>query len=481
MSLARVEPFVTSIVEPTLIFWLGGYLLIFLGTRSRLIGAPSIRSMPWTSAFGIPLGLGLFMRYAFELSAGNSLIADALSLLCAVAAVPAGFATLRAKRDDWRPALTPRLLSFPALWLPLAWLCVMYPVIDGDAKEIWFFHAKMIFYGKGINPGAGFQDAGVFFSHPDYPKMVPALAASIANFSGSWNDYLPKYAVALVWAPLFCFLADTLAGRRWIDGLLLLVVILSGAGFLLYNGYMDGLIAGWCAGFAGATWLMSVNHEKPDAHHTGMHGVDSVTPAMFCGLALAMILNLKFEGLPLSAILLVATVILFRPPGFRLQPFCLAAGPGLVTFTVWRLFCSRWNLLNDMASDPGAAWARFVRRVSERDSWQMIDRAFSVFFAPWWIWLPGGILIALAWQRDRRDPAMCQISSTCFSALAYAGFLVLVYMTTHHDLAWHLTFSASRTLLPAQTLILVACGFLVIRYARGYRAHAGRILRRRQP
>ncbi|NDE13858.1 hypothetical protein EBZ80_02905 [bacterium] len=467
MSLAGVDQVIIPLAESTLIFWLGGCLVFFLGTKARWSGVSSIRSMPWTTTFGMPLGIGLFMRYAFELTTGSSLVADGLSLLCAAAGVPVCIRAARDSRNEWRPALTLRLLWFPVLWLPLAWLCVVYPVIDGDAKEIWFFHAKMIFYGKGINPGAGFQDMGVFFSHPDYPKLVPALAASIANFAGSWNDYLPKYAVALTWAPLFCFLADIPGRGRWIDAMLMLIATVSGAGFLLYNGYMDGLVAGWCAGFAGATWLMARQQENPE--NPGTAPGESGILAAFCGFALAVILNLKFEGLPLTAILLVSTMVFFRPPGLRLPALCLAVLPGLVTFIIWRLQCFRWNLLNDMASDPGAAWARLLKRVNEPKSWQELDRAFSSFFLPWWIWLPAGILIALTFRDNRRDPSLRQVASVFLASSAYAAFLFLVYMTTHHDLAWHLKFSALRTLLPAQTLMLVAFGCVVIRYAEASR------------
>jgi len=462
MSLASAKQLALALVEPTVIFWLSGTIWLFLGAKVHLFSSLSARSLPWTSTFGIPLGVGLILRYAFELMTGNSLIADGLCLLCAAAAVPVAFMSTPDMLRTMRSAMTPRLLVFPALWLPLAYLCVVYPVIDGDAKEIWFFHAKMIFYGKGVNSSAGFQDSGIIFSHPDYPKLVPVLAATIANFAGSWNDYLPKFAVALVWAPLFCLAADLFIIKRWREALLLLVAAMSGAGFLLFNGYMDGPLAGWCAGLAGASWLIANRRDN------GMGHRDMQSLAAFSGLALTMILNLKFEGLPLAIIMIASLAFVFHKQRLPIAAMTLTAAPGLVTFLIWRFLCLKWNLSNDMASDPFSSWTRLKIRFSDQSSWEMLHETFSIFLAPWWIWLPGGILITMAWIRNPRDPGLRHITGVYFSALVYAAFMFVVYMTTHHDLAWHLKFSAIRTLLPAQTILMMAFGSLMLGQTEGH-------------
>jgi len=39
------------------------------------------------------------------------------------------------------------------------------------------------------------------FSHPDYPLLVPILAAQAANLAGFWNEQLPKSALVLLLVP----------------------------------------------------------------------------------------------------------------------------------------------------------------------------------------------------------------------------------------------------------------------------------------
>ena len=55
------------------------------------------------------------------------------------------------------------LLFVPILSLPL---------YDWDARSIWFFHGKMIYYAGTLGPEAGWNIQTPQFSHVDYPKLV---------------------------------------------------------------------------------------------------------------------------------------------------------------------------------------------------------------------------------------------------------------------------------------------------------------------
>ena len=56
---------------------------------------------------------------------------------------------------------------------------------DGwDARSIWLFHAKRIFYENSIFSGL---DDYASFSHNAYPTIAPAFASSLATLIGYWN------------------------------------------------------------------------------------------------------------------------------------------------------------------------------------------------------------------------------------------------------------------------------------------------------
>tara|TARA_B100001093_G_scaffold367805_1_gene352703 strand:- start:4355 stop:4861 length:507 start_codon:yes stop_codon:yes gene_type:complete len=74
-----------------------------------------------------------------------------------------------------------------------------------DARSIWFFQAKVLFYDGELIKDSVWTNEAYEFSHLDYPKMLAVLAASVANIFGYWNEYLPKLALlVLLIFPVSC-------------------------------------------------------------------------------------------------------------------------------------------------------------------------------------------------------------------------------------------------------------------------------------
>ena len=72
------------------------------------------------------------------------------------------------------------------------------PAYEWDARSIWLFHAKRIFYDNSI---FSVSDNYAIFSHNDYPSLVPAFSSAVATLFGYWNEVFPKLSFSLMFLP----------------------------------------------------------------------------------------------------------------------------------------------------------------------------------------------------------------------------------------------------------------------------------------
>ncbi len=452
-------------IESLILFWLAGWsVLWFARTASARTGYSG--SFVMSIKVALPIGAGLLLRYAAELLTGNSQAAEAACLVIGVCGVPT---LVRRWASQFRafksqPALLHPLTKvfgvFFLLWAPLAAFSVLDPVIVGDAKEIWFFHAKMIFYANGINQEAGFADPAVLFSHPDYPKLLPVIGAAVASIFGAWNDHLPKFSIALILLPPFAFVADLIVQRRYLVGLAYLGLVISGGGSLVYTGYVDPLLS------AGGSLSALALYFATEDSEPSLLG--------FAAMLAALMVNLKSEGLPLVALTLPPLLwadhvnLKGNASGMRVATVFIVLGG--VCFAAWAVISNRLGLVNDMSGDKGAAWTRFLSRVGDPKNWQICLNYFSQWLGSGFF-LAGILVASIYFCVTRPGVLRFKIALAAnLGALSYAAFLILVYLSTHHDLAWHLHFSSYRTLLPAQTLIGVS---LLLFLSRSEATHPG--------
>ena len=107
------------------------------------------------------------------------------------------------------------------------------PAFEWDARSIWLFHAKRIFYENSI---LSVSDNYASFSHNDYPTLAPAFASSLASLVGYWNEVFPKISFTLMFFPPL-----VLAGVFFKDTkyLIFLSIVFFIVGKFLLNGWMD--------------------------------------------------------------------------------------------------------------------------------------------------------------------------------------------------------------------------------------------------
>jgi hypothetical protein len=335
---------------------------------------------------------------------------------------------------------------------------LLEPLAAWDARSIWFFHAKMVYFAGGLIKDGGWTAPCCIFSHPDYPTLVPILAAQAANLAGFWNEQLPKVALLSLLVPA---LAVTVS--YWRSGLAtaaLLLIVWAKLAPMLTNGYMDGALAlyGLFSVLLIGSWLA-----------TGAK-VDLATAVLFAGVAL----GLKNEGSMFAATLLVCmtptAVLAWRRgrlllPADGLERLGLAA---LCCFAItsgvsWLILRGTWGLQLHLGL---SSLPSIVRRLMDPEALEMILRSTLVSSGLLYAMLIGVCATGLSCVlRTGRlvEPIFCMGVAT-----VYLAGIQLVYLATPADLKWHLATSADRiTLLPA--LLFVAPAILLLRDERCWR------------
>ena len=150
----------------------------------------------------------------------------------------------------------------------------------------------------------GWTHPSLQFSHPDYPKLIPAIAAQLAYLKGYWNEFLPKGSLLVMLVPLSLWVFSFRQKSATFILLVLMFFFSLGAAWLT-NGYMDGYLAGYC-GVA----LLSFGRYLSERRDTDLYsGV--------CALGIAA--SIKNEGL-LFGLCLVAALLVIGATHSRMDP-----------------------------------------------------------------------------------------------------------------------------------------------------------------
>ncbi len=384
-------------------------------------------------------GFGLCLNYALLLLLGP--LTAVLSAGVAIALV-LGLAALWRRRAGF---------AWPARWRPWFFAAavlivgtiaiVLDPLEDWDARSIWFFHAKMIFYGGGVLPDMGLT-TGHLFHHPDYPLLVAGLAGEVAQTVGFWNEYLPKLSLALL-LPVPILAVMTLRHTPLSMALAILAFSMVPNKFL-YNGSMDGYLALYAASAVLflATWI------------------DSGSEAAFlAGLgALGVVLGIKVEGQVVALAILLALAFLIAIGKLKLphasRPALILAPLPFVGFIAWHVVTLMWHISGEDFSfahlwprltDPAALWLLL--------SWTLLLGRVGI-----------PLLIVAAILLVARQQKMAMPAASWFPLLAgaiYLGAAGLIFAMTGADLLWQLGTAASRVTQSGTEMIVIG-GLLVL-------------------
>jgi len=309
------------------------------------------------------------------------------------------------------------------------------PTDEWDPRSIWMLHAKRIYLENSLYAQL---DGYAIFSHNDYPSLMPLWSATAAKVVGHWNEIFPKAAATLLLLPPLLLIARTL--RTWWAAGLFAVAVLEVGGRYLVDGYMDAFLAV----YAVAALAVAIQPRTDATQGAGFN------LAAYAALS-AVLTLIKNEGAVLAilvAVVATGTVLLRdrRMPWGLLAAFAVSMLPLLA----WKLAVAGADLGNDLAQSD--LKGQLLARLPDLAPTVLILKALLRSA----VWVPLVLLLVL-WARTWRVSAA---RAALLVAVAYFGVLFAVYLSTPHDLAWHLATSAKRVALPVQLLLMY--GVLVL-------------------
>lgn len=340
-------------------------------------------------------------------------------------------------------------------WFGTALICLLYlipmltePLTDWDARSIWFFHAKMIYAAGSIGQPAGWQHPSASFSHPDYPNLVPTLAAEVAYLTGFWNEYIPKISLFFMLVPAISWLFTF--ARRSFSFVALLLFIPFSFHRAMWNGLMDGFLALY---FSIAMLLL------------GNYIISSIPGDMIAGIScLITLLYIKNEG-SLAALTGFCIILLVYGTERKLSTLksflknwrSYTAGVFMLApFLLWGLYKHQWHLSNDLGLGSAAFFWRIINRLADGSytlvfqfSYQQIEGALLIL----------GVVCVASFLRNK--PLAREIFPALMAALIYYSGMIIIYLATPYDLTWHLGTSIDRTMSAVIACIFVGCYFIL--------------------
>ena len=381
---------------------------------------------------------GVLLCYAFAAFGWVGLPAQ-LAFIAVLVCALWSLLALRDGRAAW-------MLGIVAVLLVLA---LGSPTDEWDPRSIWMLHAKRIYLENSLYAQL---DGYAIFSHNDYPSLMPLWSATAARVVGHWNEIFPKAAATLLLLPPLLLIARSL--RTWWAAGLLAVAVLEVGGRYLVDGYMDAFLAV----YAVAALAVAIQPRRDAAEGAWFN------LAAYAALS-AVLTLIKNEGAVLAilvGVVAVGTVVLRdrRMPWGLLAAFAVSMLPLLA----WKLAVAGADLGNDLAQSD--LKGQLLARLPELAPSVLILKALLRSAA----WVPLVLLLVL-WARTWRVSAA---RAGLAVAAAYFAVLFAVYLSTPHDLAWHLATSAKRVALPVQLLLMYAVLVLLDQWRQaGPRQKAG--------
>lgn len=325
------------------------------------------------------------------------------------------------------------------------------PLMEWDARSIWFFHAKMIFNAGSFSQLTGWQNPAVIdFSHADYPNLLPTLAAQISYLMGYWNEYLPKLSLFFLLIPAVNFIFSF--SKRSFSFLFLIILIIFSYSPKLWDGHMDGYLALY---FAISMLLLG-------RYYKYSKSIDLVS-SLFC---LLILMYFKNEGILaliagccsiLFIFLLKLKNISIRLIVKKYWKISLALIFLVFPFGIWNYYKHQWGLSNDLGIGTFQSIEQLFIRINDGSYKIILEKVNEQLENS--ILLLGFLIIASLLF-------MKKINKEILPALIAAGIycigMISIYLITPLNLVIHLNDSVSRTMLSVIVCIYIACYFLVV-------------------
>jgi hypothetical protein len=426
-------------------------LLAFWGTGDLVSPAPGPDADPFAE-LALRLACGMLVDLAFVFVLGLSAGTIGIVVLGLAGVLRAGPRLVRLRRPRFGTVIA--AAAGATVWALLAVHDFTEPLTDWDARSIWFFHARLIWLDGGVRVASHWTDPSIAWSHPDYPKLLPVLAAQVCRALGFWNEVVPKGALALLAAaPIASALSFS---RSRLAFCVVLATLFFTTGRTLSNGFADTYVGLYCA-LAFAQLAMGLEAGTGNA----------LSAVVFFGVAA----SLKNEGLvfALAGGVAAAVVALRDARGARVlrawaktprawMVAAIAAAP----LAIWRIERARWGLQGYLNFGSAQTLERARHRLADGVSLRHIFAALANNEPALW---KSALVVALLllWMAVRRLRIEPSDLLPLLAAPVALACITAVYLATPFDLEWQLRTSADRIVITVFLMLQVATALLLRR------------------
>lgn len=213
----------------------------------------------------------------------------------------------------------------------LSFISLGSPVADWDARSIWLFNSKRIFFNENLNQFTNYF--GSEFSHLDYPILIQTLSASLASLIGNWNEIFPKYSSIIMILPALVIVSKILKNK--VDKLIFIILIFFIYEKRLINGEMDALLGLYTI----STIILLVSFSK----FKNLNLENLIKLFLFI-MTLTMI---KIEGLGILICIFLSYMIVYFKYNKKLNnKIILVFVLSVVPIILWKLFIYDKNIVS---------------------------------------------------------------------------------------------------------------------------------------
>lgn len=424
--------------------------ILYGSLLSRKKDIPFLEELPLALVSGLIINYGIVVGFqSLKTSLITGCIISIIGIACFIVSIR--------QQQTWQTLISASTNN-KWKWAGAFFVCLLFlgpilsqPLSEWDTRSIWFFHAKMIYAAGTFGQAAGWQNPAVFFSHPDYPNLVPVLAAQVTYMAGLWNEYIPKLSLVFMLVPAVLWLL-TFARRSFSFIVLLLLVLFSFNAFF-WNGMIDGYLALY---FSIAMLLLG-------RYVGSSQSIDLISSAG----CLMLLLYIKNEG-ALAALIgfcLIVPFFLWKNKSYLTKEifikswkYLLAGILAVLPFVLWSLYKHHWNLSNDLEIGTTTSLVQITTRLKDGSYKLILKGIYEQIESPL---LLLGVLYAasVAWKKP-----FAQASLPAFMAAGiYALGMLTIYLLTPYDLTWQLNSSVSRTMFSVNGCIFIGCYYILNR------------------
>lgn len=342
----------------------------------------------------------------------------------------------KTKCEFYLRARNRELLFLLVLVSPFFFFALAEPLTAWDARSIWFFRGKVLFFSNGLHR-LPYNLVSLEFMAKSYPLFMPSLAATLMSHIHWWNEYFPKIVLWIWMGQVLWAFADLC--RRPFVILIWVSIYFYFCGEYMWNGYMDAYV-GFFSLF-GLTYLYYFSQFGDELD-------------LFAGISsLIVSAQIKNEGLALSFLILFIFslwIYLRRIPlsikWIRLGTFAALLGLPICIYWYEKKI---WGISNYLQT--GFSWARTFHRATNLDDLTTLFK--GIFMPDRFLYTLGFLLFAIAysliikkafsWIRSQ----FSEINLIIIVAVAYIGVLLTVFLMTPLNLKDHLA-EADRVSFP---------------------------------